>query len=193
MSISFRRPIRRAIRSCGSKRGVAFRAGIELEPVQYPEVNDDPATRRGFDRLRTHGFTIQEVAAIRSYFNSHVHIYANRQPAREGTSHMIDRACSGQGEVEGGGVEGRGDTEGCGSVCGLAGESTDERRNRMEEEWMERQSDTSEFGTDVLISEKLNVSGSWFNSCALRAHCLSIMSTWYRQPIWWSVCRAVQP
>lgn len=59
-------------------------AGIELEPPQYPEVNDDPATRRGFDRLRTHGFTIQEVAAIRSYFSSHVQMYANRQPQREG-------------------------------------------------------------------------------------------------------------
>ena len=41
-------------------------------PPQYPEVDDDPATRRGFDRLRTHGFTISEVAALRSYFTPQV-------------------------------------------------------------------------------------------------------------------------
>lgn len=44
-------------------------------PPDYPEVDDDPATRRGFDRLRTHGFTIAEVAALRSYFTPQVCVW----------------------------------------------------------------------------------------------------------------------
>lgn len=81
-------------------------------PVVYPEVDDDPALRRGFDRLRTHGFSIQEVAALRSYFNAQVLAYAARQPAREG-------------------------------------EAVEERRNRMEEEWMGRQGEGSEFALNT--------------------------------------------
>lgn len=45
-------------------------------PPDYPEVDDDPATRRGLDRLRTHGFTIAEVAALRSYFTPRVGFYS---------------------------------------------------------------------------------------------------------------------
>ena len=80
--------------------------------VAYPEIDDDPALRRGLDRLRTHGFSIQEVAALRSYFNAQVLAYAARQPAREG-------------------------------------ESVEERRNRMEEEWMGRQGEGSEFALNT--------------------------------------------
>ena len=89
--------------------------GIDLDgsgPPVYPEVDDDPATRRGFDRLRTHGFTIQEVAALRSYFNAQVLAFAARQPLREE-------------------------------------ESADERRSRMEEEWMARQGEGSEFALNT--------------------------------------------
>lgn len=80
--------------------------------MAYPEIDDDPALRRGLDRLRTHGFSIQEVAALRSYFNAQVLAYAARQPAREG-------------------------------------ESVEERRNRMEEEWMGRQGEGSEFALNT--------------------------------------------
>jgi len=31
------------------------------EAIEYPEAEEDPATRRGFDRLRNQGFTLQEV------------------------------------------------------------------------------------------------------------------------------------
>jgi hypothetical protein len=53
-------------------------------------VEDDPSTRRGFERLRNQGFNLQEVAAIRSYFNPQVAAYAARQEAREGeaAAHM---------------------------------------------------------------------------------------------------------
>jgi len=80
--------------------------------VVYPEVDDDPALRRGFDRLRTHGFSIQEVAALRSYFNAQVLAYAARQAPREG-------------------------------------EAVEERRNRMDEEWMGRQGEGSEFALNT--------------------------------------------
>ncbi|GAB5031473.1 ubiquitin family [Nannochloropsis oceanica] len=86
--------------------------GREEGQVAYPEVNDDPVLRRGLDRLRTHGFSIQEVAALRSYFNAQVLAYAARQPSREG-------------------------------------ESVEERRNRMEEEWMGRQGEGSEFALNT--------------------------------------------
>lgn len=90
-----------------------------MEPPQYPDVDDDPATRRGFDRLRNHGFTIQEIAAVRSYFNAQVQVYAARQPPREE-------------------------------------ESADDRRSRMEEEWMDRQNETSEFGKSSIKSQSLS-------------------------------------
>jgi hypothetical protein len=82
-TVAARRPslMRRLSRTC---------AAIDIEPPQYPEVNDDPATRRGFDRLRTsHGFSIVDVAAIRSSFGPQVHLFAMRQPPVEGEARGI--------------------------------------------------------------------------------------------------------
>jgi hypothetical protein len=94
---------------------VDLERGAGSGEVEYPDVNDDPAQRRGFDRLRTHGFSIQEVAALRSYFNAQVVAYAASREAEEGPD----------------------------------AETVEERRLRMEDEWMGRQGEESEFALNT--------------------------------------------
>lgn len=94
---------------------VDLERGAGSGEVEYPDVNDDPAQRRGFDRLRTHGFSIQEVAALRSYFNAQVVAYAASREAEEGPD----------------------------------AETAEDRRLRMEDEWMGRQGEESEFALNT--------------------------------------------
>ncbi|RLN26123.1 hypothetical protein BBJ28_00019294 [Nothophytophthora sp. Chile5] len=82
-----------------------------------PEERDDPATRRGFDRLRDR-LSREEIQALRLYFYPQLSVFISQAER-------------------------------------VAGESSEDRIYRLEEEWMDSQGPQSEFALNVVPTARI--------------------------------------